>query len=157
MSIINQASPSTQDAPVLGVAYLIGRLDRVLKQLIGEAVAPLGITVQQYTALSVIRARGRLSNAQLAKRSMITPQATSEVIKVLDQQGWIARQTDATNARIALISLTGAGAALLARCDGEVAKIEATLLDPLDMQSQLALRDTLKACLYALNARLNEL
>lgn len=168
MAIIKQSSPATQDilstpstgaegeTPLPGVGYLIGRMDRALKQLIGEALSPLGVTVQQYTALSVIRARGRLSNAQLAKRSMISPQATSEVMKILTTQRWITRQTDATNARIALISLTDAGIELLKCCDQEVARIETVLLSTLDVPNKLVLRDTLKGCLQSLNGLLND-
>ena len=57
----------------MGLAYLVGRLDHILSQRLRESLAPAGLTVPQYTALSVFRAHGSLSNAQLATRTMMAP------------------------------------------------------------------------------------
>jgi DNA-binding MarR family transcriptional regulator len=47
-------------------------------------VAPAGLSVPQYTALSVFRAHGSLSNAQLAVRIMTTPQSANEMVKAME-------------------------------------------------------------------------
>ena len=44
-------------------------------------VIPIALT--GYTALSVLRAQDGLSNAQLARRSLVTPQSMSEVLALL--------------------------------------------------------------------------
>jgi len=41
-----------------GVAYLIGRLDRVLRQQLGAGTAQFELTAAQYTALSALKTRG---------------------------------------------------------------------------------------------------
>ena len=46
-----------------------------------------GLTTLQYTTLSVLGAAGELSNAQLARRSYMTPQSMSEVIEALEGPG----------------------------------------------------------------------
>jgi DNA-binding MarR family transcriptional regulator len=66
------------------VAYLIGRLDRVLRRQLDEALRPHGLTTPQYTTLSVLRAREGLSNAWLARRSLMAPQWVSEVLAALE-------------------------------------------------------------------------
>jgi hypothetical protein len=48
------------------MGYVIGRLDRALRREISALVAPHGLSVAKYTALSVLRDRPGLSNAQLA-------------------------------------------------------------------------------------------
>ena len=52
------------------LSYVIGRLDRVLRRRLGAALEPAGLTLPAYTALSVLRDRDGLSNAQLARRSL---------------------------------------------------------------------------------------
>jgi hypothetical protein len=52
------------------ISYIIGRLeDRALSLAVEERVAEHGLTLLQYTALSVLRLRSGLSNAQLARRT----------------------------------------------------------------------------------------
>ncbi len=67
----NLLQPVSDAQKPLGLAYLVGRLDHVLNKRLRESLAPAGLTVPQYTALSVFRTLGSLSNAQLAVRTMI--------------------------------------------------------------------------------------
>ncbi|MGZ6670562.1 MAG: VIT1/CCC1 transporter family protein [Solirubrobacteraceae bacterium] len=60
---------------------------------------PYGLTTLQYTTLSVLNRHGApLSNAQLARRAYMTPQAMSEVIDALETKG-LPRQQAETVAR----------------------------------------------------------
>ena len=102
----------------MGLAYLVGRLDHVLNQRLREALAPAGLSVPQYTALSVFRAHGALSNAQLATRTMISPQSANEMVKQMEAKGWIARTPDPAHGRIIQISLTEAGQSFLSANEG---------------------------------------
>src|SRR5881398_1144702 len=92
-----------------GIAYLIGRLDHVLGQRLRDRLALLGLTLAQYTALSVLDTQRHLSNAQLAERTMISPQSANEMVKTMDAKGWIERQPDANHGRIVQIRLTAQG------------------------------------------------
>ncbi|WP_106476898.1 MarR family winged helix-turn-helix transcriptional regulator [Phytohalomonas tamaricis] len=138
------------------VAYLIGRLDRALRRHIGEAVSPFGLTMQQYTALSVLASREQLSNAQLAERSFMTPQATSEMVKAMEGKGLIAREPDPYHGRIIHIRVTAHGRELLARSDEAVARLEAVMLAQLDAEERHQLHAQLKSCVHALGVGLVE-
>ena len=83
---------------VPAISYVVGRLDRALRREIGTLVAPL--TVPQYTALSILRDRAGLSNAQLARRSYVTPQSMNEVIAALEREGLVARSPAANHGRV---------------------------------------------------------
>ena len=126
------------------LSYVIGRLDRVLRRRLGAAVEPAGLTLPAYTALSVLREQDGLSNAQLARRSLITPQSMSEVLAGLVEQGYVRRR--ATQGRVIEIELTKAGSRALERCDGAVDEVEREMLAELDAAEAAGLRSALARC-----------
>ncbi|MCX5539092.1 MarR family transcriptional regulator [Paraburkholderia sp. CNPSo 3076] len=138
--------------PAMRLSYLIGQLDRVVSRRLTEALARHGLTLPQYTALSVLRARGRSSNAQLAERSFITPQAANEVVKTMEANGWVMREADPMNRRVVLLSLTKAGNALLGECDAAADHVEGAMLDDMDTETAEKLHALLHACVRNLRA-----
>ena len=130
--------------PRLG--YLIGRLERVLRRRLSAAVEPAGLTLPAYTALSVLRTEDGLSNAQLARRSLVTPQSMSEVLALLVEQGYVRRRAEPDHGRIIRTELTKAGLRALDRCDRAVDAVERELLGDLDADEAASLRDFLTRC-----------
>lgn len=108
----------------LRLTYVIASLDRLLRRHMSEALAPLGLTLAQFTALSVLDARGKLSNAQLAQRSFITPQSANEVVSVMASRQWITREPDPNHGRIVLLQLTDEGRRVLAQCEAVAKEID---------------------------------
>jgi DNA-binding MarR family transcriptional regulator len=133
-----------------GLSYMLGRLDRVLRRRLSAAVEEHGLTLPAYTALSVLRAQGGLSNAQLARRSLITPQSMSEVLAFLVEQGYVQRRAEPDDRRIIRIEVTPAGSRALARCDDSVGDVEREMLADLDDGEAAVLRDSLGRCSLAL-------
>ena len=136
------------------ISYVVGRLDRALRREIGALVAPHGLTVPQYTALSVLRDRAGLSNAQLARRSYVTPQSMNEVIAVLERDGLVTRSPAANHGRVLETTVTDAGLAVLARCDATVTAMEDRMLADLDADARAQLLAALKECVHRLGAGL---
>ena len=154
LSVANTAhrlGAAAAGAKPMGLAYLVGRLDHVLNQRLRDAVAPAGLSVPQYTALSVFRAHGSLSNAQLATRTMISPQSANEMVKQMEAKGWIARTPDPAHGRIIQIGLTEAGQAVLAECDARVAEVERTMFPELDEAGRSLLQAQLRGAVRALS------
>lgn len=135
----------------MGLAYLVGRLDHVLNQRLRDSLAPSGLTVPQYTALSVFRAHGSLSNAQLATRTMISPQSANEMVKQMEGKGWIERKPDPTHGRIIQISLTASGEEVLRDCDARVAEVENIMVAELGGEERAQLHAQLRAAVRALS------
>jgi DNA-binding MarR family transcriptional regulator len=146
------AEASPHAVPPMRLSYLIGQLDRVVSKRLSEALARHGLTLPQYTALSVLRARGRSSNAQIAERSFITPQAANEVVKTMEANGWVMREPDPMNRRVVLLSLTQAGHALLGECDVAADHVEGAMLDDMDTETAQQLQALLHACVRNLRA-----
>jgi DNA-binding MarR family transcriptional regulator len=153
MTTSKKLSTASAAAKPIGLAYLVGRLDHVLNQRLREALAPAGLSVPQYTALSVFRAHGSLSNAQLATRTMISPQSANEMVKQMEAKGWIARTPDPAHGRIIQISLTPAGEAVLGECDARVAQVERTMFPELDETGRAALLGQLRGAVRALSVQ----
>jgi DNA-binding MarR family transcriptional regulator len=132
------------------LSYVIGRLDRVLRRRLSAAVEPAGLTLPAYTALSVLRAQDGLSNARLARRSLVTPQSMSEVVTLLVDQGYARRRAEPGHGRVIRIELTDAGSQVLEQCDRLVVDVEQEMLGDIDADEAARLRDVLIRCGRAL-------
>lgn len=126
------------------LTYLIGSLDRILRRRMTDALAPLGLTLAQFTALSVLEARGEASNAQLAERSFITPQSANEVMSAMASRNWITREPDPNHGRVVVLRLTDEGREILRRCVDAVRVLEAQMLAGVDADSVEAVHATLE-------------
>jgi DNA-binding MarR family transcriptional regulator len=138
------------------VSYVIARLDRVLRRRLSAAVEPAGLTLPAYTALSVLRAQDGLSNAQLARRSLVTPQSMSEVLTLLVDQGYVRRRAEPGHGRIIRTELTKAGSRALEHCDSAVDEVEQEMLGDLDADEATNLAGVLIRCGRALELDLVE-
>ena len=79
-----------------------------------ELLKPSGITALRYTALTVLEQHDGLPAAQLARRSFVTAQSTADMVRTLEQRGWVVTERNPESRRELQIRLTDAGRALLA-------------------------------------------
>jgi DNA-binding MarR family transcriptional regulator len=151
---VASSQEETGDARVVSprLGYVIGRLDRALRREIGALVAPLGLTVPKYTALSILRDRPGLSNAQMARRSYVTPQSMNEVLASLETDGLIVRVPAANHGRVLEVALSERGHEVLAACDRAVTHMENAMLADLDGPEREQLLEALVNCVYRLGA-----
>src|SRR3712207_1658525 len=89
----------TERAPGAGqrgqrLTYLVKRLEMAERARMEEVLRPLGVTLQQYTALSILERREGLSSAQLARRHFVTPQAMHQLVASMEHDGLIERRPD---------------------------------------------------------------
>lgn len=137
------------------ISYVIARLERAVRAAINDRVRPHGLTTLQYTTLSVLGSRGQpLSNAQLARRAYMTPQAMIEVLKALEQKGLIRRDPHPNHRRVFPASLTSEGWRVLTACDVAVEAMEQEMLSGFEPAERELLTDWLKRCVRALHAGL---
>lgn len=130
--------------------YLVGRLDRLLRRRLGDALAPHGLTLAEYTALSVLRSRPGLSNAQLARRTLITPQSMNEVLAHLVGLGLASRRPDPEHARVLRTELTALGRRTLTAANRAVAAIEREMLSGLSETQATQFSAALASCIERL-------
>ena len=149
-------SPNTKPGAARTVtprlSYVVGRLDRALRREIAALVRPFGLTVPKYTALSILRDRPGLSNAQMARRSYVTPQSMNEVLASLEADGLIVRAPAANHGRVLEVALSDRGNEVLAACDRAVTHMENAMLADLDAAGREQLREALIDCVHRLGA-----
>jgi DNA-binding MarR family transcriptional regulator len=126
----HRPDPQRPDEP--RTSYLIGRLDRALRRALEEGVRAHGLTVAQYTAMSVIRSRSGLSNAQLARLGFMSPQGAHHVLRALDEGGLVRREPDPNHGRVIRTTLTPLGQRVIAACDRHVDVVEALMFGGVD-------------------------
>ena len=132
------------------ISYAVGRLDRVLRRRLTDALEPHGLSLPEYTTLSVLQARSGLSNAQLARRSLITPQAMNEVLARLEERRLVRRRRDPAHARIRPAELTAAGRRVLTAADSAVDLVEHAMLADVPAAERRRLGKLLAAALRGL-------
>jgi DNA-binding MarR family transcriptional regulator len=107
---------------------VIGRVDQGVRREMLRRLEPFGLTLPEYTTLSILAAIPGLSNAQLARRSLITPPAMLEVLGALERRGLVERRADPEHGRIRRADLTPEGTRTLKASAREIDRFSAELL-----------------------------
>jgi DNA-binding MarR family transcriptional regulator len=109
-------------------------------------LAPEGLSVPEFTALSVLSVRGGLSNAELARRSFVTPQAMNQVLASLEEKELVTRPAAGGQARG---HHRARGAKLTAKGRRSVARAQ-TLVDEIEDQAFATLTEDERRALTSL-------
>ncbi len=125
-------------------SYLIGRLDRMVRRELSDALADANLTLNQYTTLSILVARPGLTNAQLARRALVSPQAMNQAINALIKQGFVERQPHPTNRRKLRVTLTPAGKVMLGKVEAIIDQAEDKILQRLGDSERVDLQRNLR-------------
>jgi DNA-binding MarR family transcriptional regulator len=131
-------------SPDIRPSYLIGRLDRLIRSGFDDVLAQAGLTLPEYTAMSVLLARPGFSSAQLARRSLITPQAMGKVVIELERRGYIKRPSTGHSGRARGIMLTRRGQAVLDKVQPQIAAAAAAVLHRLSPEQHEQLVELLQ-------------
>lgn len=139
-------TPSHDEAHEPSLIYIVGRLNQGIRREMSGHLGQWRLSVQEYTTLSVLKARPGLSNAQLARRALVTPQSMLEILGKLEDRGLVQRQADPAHARILKAKLTRKGVALLSKADPEIASIQERMLADIPAsQRQIIVKGMAKA------------
>jgi DNA-binding MarR family transcriptional regulator len=145
---------SATDAGVFRLAYVIARLDRALRGEMAQRLAAHQLVLSQYIVMSVLRNRPGLSNAQLARRSFVTPQAINEVISRLEDARLVKREVDQKHRRVLRATITPRGRRVLDRVDREIGELEERMLASVGEADRAAFIAVALQCVHALGAGL---
>ncbi len=132
------------------LTYSVGRLERAVRRRLAEVTRRFGLTVAEYTALSVLAVRGTLSNAQLARRSLVSAQAMNELVQAMAEKRMVERRPHSRHGRIVEIRLTGQGERVLRRCGAAARRIERIMLGRLSRAERARFGEFLRRCIEQL-------
>jgi len=122
------------------VGYLMRQAGAALRLRMERALADYGVTPPQFNVLTMLVAYPGISNADVARLSMLTPQTVSVIVANLERSGAIERRPHAIHGRIQHIDVTPAGKALLKSCRERVREIEQQLLSGLTADEERVIR-----------------
>jgi DNA-binding MarR family transcriptional regulator len=142
--------PGSGRADGVTLLYLIKQVELAVRVRLEAVTRDEGLTVAQYTALTVLERRPRLTSAQLAKNSFVRAQTMSAVTAELEDRGLVSREQGPSHQRRQLLSVTATGREVLARLLPHVTRIEEQMVSALDAQQVHDYREALRLSRYAL-------
>jgi DNA-binding MarR family transcriptional regulator len=119
--------PSHVD-PDRTLGFALKRVQQVLRNRMDARLAAYRLTSPQYAVLALLAEHPGISNAELARRSFVTPPTMIRMIATLTDEGVITRDERTAAARTRPIALTPAGRKRLAVASSDVQDLEDILL-----------------------------
>lgn len=106
----------------------------VVRRALTAAIAPAGITVQQYNVLRILRGArpAGLPTLEVADRMIEHAPGITRMMDRLEAQGWVTRERCATDRREVHCRITPAGLALLERLDTTIDEADHRAMGSLD-------------------------
>lgn len=140
-----QSNAEPRAAGELPVSYLIASISRAISRELASVRRP-GIAGPQVAPLLALRSEPGLSNAQLARRSYVTPQSMNDVVIGLEREGLIRRTPDGGNRRILRAYLTPAGRRFLTQWEKAIRGLEDHLFEGFGAEELEAFAHALERC-----------
>ncbi|HEU5265421.1 MAG TPA: MarR family winged helix-turn-helix transcriptional regulator [Jatrophihabitans sp.] len=128
------------------VGFLLRQAHQAFRAAAQASLEPLGLTLPQYSVLSVAHALPGSSGAELARESMVTAQTANEIITTLVDAGLLARRADSRDRRLRRLEVTPAGRTLLSRARRAVYAVEHRMTASLRPAQSASLRSWLADC-----------
>ena len=131
--------------------YVIKQLDLALRPRFAEACATEGLTLAQYTALTVLKRLPGITSSELARRSFVRAQTMATTLDPLLESGFVRRESDPGHGRRMLLFLTERGDEVVARLSPEIETLEELLVSDLDEDERSRFADYLRRCRHAMH------
>lgn len=130
----------------------LGHVHRLWRMVVGQTVAPLGLTQPRWTLLVVLRHLGEgATQKQLAEALGIELPSLTRTLAQLEKQGLVLRRVPAGDRRVREVLFTVEGRQTLEALDARASEARAVLLegipdDERDLLHQALLRIERNAC-----------
>ncbi|MCJ2094585.1 MarR family transcriptional regulator [Methylobacterium sp. J-072] len=122
------------------LGYLLRQAAHAHRQHVEQRLGNLGLTLPQFSVLTMLAAYPGHSSADLARLALVTPQTMSVIVANLLKAGLIVRTPHRVHGRIQTIALTDAGEAMIKAAKKRVYALEAEMLADLAPETQAAIR-----------------
>lgn len=128
------------------------RLGEVFMNAMNANMAQFGVRYSQYAIVGTLRASGkpyRMSPSELQNTLMITSGGVSNLLKRIEDMGYIRRLDDPVDGRGVIVELTEAGFALSEKAMAAQADLERQLVESLSANEQADLAGALRRLIIA--------
>ncbi|PBB38326.1 MarR family transcriptional regulator [Mesorhizobium sp. WSM3864] len=131
------------------LGYLLRQAAGAYRLRVERALDEFGVTQPQFATLTMLSAYPGISNADLARLAVLTPQTVSVIVGNLEKAGSVVRKPHAVHGRIQHLDLSDSGRALLKKCRERVQRLERQLTAGLSANDERAVRRWLVAVAIA--------
>lgn len=141
------------DVSAMAVIGRIGRAEAILDKRVGAALAEHDLLPGEFDLLATLRRAGsphRLAVGQMLASTMVTSGAVTNRLNRLVSKGFVTRETDPTNRRSVLVTLTGRGLTVVDAALARHVENERALLDALSSAEEQQLAGLLRKLLLGL-------
>ncbi|TNE41326.1 MAG: MarR family transcriptional regulator [Sphingomonadales bacterium] len=127
------------------IAYLLRQASASVRHRLECAFGESGITLPQFTMMTILKAYPGITGADLARITLLTPQTVNVITANLLKRGAISRSRAPQDKRAFVLSLSEAGAQDLAVCRAIADRIEEDYVTGFNPQEQAVIRRWLVA------------
>ena len=125
--------------------YLLTRANRNVYSDLQSILKSKGVPVEQWRILQVLSDRRGRSMGELAKAVLMNHPALTKTIDRMIMRALVHRRHDPADNRRVLVLISEFGTGLVAECEGQIAKYEASLAERLGQGNAEQLRQLLQA------------
>lgn len=125
------------------IGYLLRQAQVAMRHTLDQALGDVGLTLPQFSALTMVNAYESPSSAEIARLSMLSPQTVNLVVRNLESRGLIRRTRHPQHGRILCLSMTEAGKAVLVQARGIVRPLERSMTEGLSREDEAVIRQWL--------------
>jgi len=122
------------------LGYLLRQAHAASRLALERSLADLGVTVPQFSVLTMLKAYPGLSGADLARVALLTPQTVGVIIRNLERDGAIKRTPHPLHGRALQWTPTRRGLNLLGTCRRRAMALERRLTAGLNGKAELTIR-----------------
>lgn len=126
------------------VGYLLKEVQQDLRKRMDRALVELNLTTPQYSVLSELHEFPGLSNADLARKSFVTPQTMNLIVQNLEARELIGRSPCTSHGKIMTTTVTPLGEDLLNKANELVLEVQKEIFSRISDAENLALTEILR-------------
>jgi len=134
------------------VGYRVKETHAALRAAMDRALLPIGITVPQYSCLTMLAEGGRRSKAELARAVFVTRQTMTVMLDGMEDRGHVSRADVPANSRSVPYGVTDEGLQLLRAAEKAVSGVEQAMISDLSDEETETLRQLLARCTQSVRA-----
>lgn len=136
--------------------HALRQVHRGFMAVFTESLEQVELTESGYTVLFTLRRIPDMSNADLARWLGVTAQGANQLLKPLVEAGLVVRKPSRSHGRILETRLTDAGERVIAFCEAEADKAEATMTSLMTPEEVTEFERLLRKAAVGLNRPVDE-
>jgi DNA-binding MarR family transcriptional regulator len=123
--------------------FLLIRVCRVHHNLARQSLEKIGLHRGQPPLLLALGQQNGMTHSELAAKMEVTPAAISNMVKRMEQAGFVVRRRDAEDERVSRVYLTDAGRAIYSEMEAIAQQVNETTFVGFTEEERSVMRDFL--------------